>query len=145
MKKIILLVAFAAIAATPSIAGMSPEPSYRVLEEFRKEFPSAENVKWEQEDQFVKANFVLAGRRVIAYFNEDGPLEGSIRDIFYDQLPLAVMASVERRFLGFEVLYIREINNAEGTHYKIRLDANGKKYSVRVSPDGNISDVDRLK
>jgi len=145
MKKFILVIALASITAMPSLASNTPEPGYRVLEEFKKEFPSAENVKWDTESQFLKANFILAGRRVIAYFSEEGQLEGSIRDIFYDQLPLSVMTSVERRFIDFDVLYIREINNAEGTHYKIRLDANGKKYSVRVSSNGNISDVERVK
>jgi len=145
MKKIIFSIAIAAITSTPLLANHNPDPGYKVLEQFKKEFPTAQDVSWGTEAGYDKVSFVLSGRRVIAFFNMDGELEGCIRDIFYDQLPLAVMTSLEKRFTDAEVLYIREVNNTEGTHYRIRLDAKEKKYQVRINADGNISDVDKVK
>jgi hypothetical protein len=144
MKKFIIAVGFCSCFAVIASAA-APDPGFRVLQEFRKEFPSAESVDWSEESGFSKASFVLAGKRIIAFFSKEGKLEGSMREIFYDQLPLSVMTAIDRKFEKHEVLRVREINNAEGTHYKIRLDAGKKKYQVRVKPDGNISEVTRLK
>lgn len=144
MKKIILAVFIASITCTASIAS-APDPGYKVLEQFKIEFPTAEEVSWGSEADFDRASFILSGRRVIAFFSREGVLEGCIRDIFYDQLPLTVMNSVEKRFTKAEVLYIREINNAEGTHYRIRLDDGRKKLKVRIDSAGNISDIEKLK
>ena len=143
MKKIII--ALTACVLTASAFARMPDPGYKVLEEFRKEFPSAGQVSWTEEEEFSRASFILGGKRIVAYFNREGQLEGSVRDLFYDQLPLTVMTAVEKRFQKPEVLYLREINNVEGTHYRIRLDAGGKKLMIRVAPDGNISDIDKVK
>jgi hypothetical protein len=146
MKKYIFaFVAAMTILATTSFASPVPEPGYRILEQFRKEFPNAQDVSWVQQAEFMKASFVLAGRRVIAYFSEEGSLEGTMRDIFFDQLPLTVMTGVEKRFNNPVILYVREIINAEGTHYRIRLDLGDRKLMVRVSADGSITDIDRIK
>ncbi len=146
MKKIILALSIAAITSTPllAIAG-APEPGFKTLEQFKKEFPTAEGVSWGNEADYDKASFILSGRRVIAYFNREGDFEGCIRDIFYDQLPLTVMTAVEKKYPDAEVLFIREINNTEGTHYKIRLDSGDKKLVVKIQSDGNISKVNKAK
>lgn len=119
-------------------------PGQQVLDGFKKEFSSAQNVTWDKQDEFDKATFVLAGRRVIAYFSNEGNLEGCIRDIFFDQLPLAVMTAVDRRFTNAVVLEVREITNAEGTSYRIYLESKERKYRVRISSHGNINDVQKL-
>jgi hypothetical protein len=141
MKKIIFILAMGGI--TTAFAAVDPDPDQKVLDGFKKEFPAAQQVSWSTQAEFEKAVFVMAGRRVGAYFTREGQLEGSVRDIFYDQLPLTVMTAVERRFDQPTILEVREINNGEGTHYKIRLETPKKKIRLRVSPDGIISDVEK--
>jgi len=145
MKKIILSLSLLVTAGLSAVyANNDPAPDEEVLATFKKEFSSAQSVSWSRQGDYDKATFVLAGRRAIAYFNADGELEGSIRDIFFDQLPLTVMTAVDKRFADAEIIDVREINNAEGTHYKIRLTAKSKKYSVKVNPSGSISDIEKL-
>ena len=145
MKKTILSFFVLLTAGLSSVAlANGPDPDQDVLELFKKEFSSAQQVSWSRQGDYDKATFVLAGRRAIAYFNAEGELEGSVRDIFFDQLPLAVMTAVDKRFADADIIDVREINNAEGTHYKIRLTAKSKKYSVKVDPSGSIGDVEKL-
>jgi hypothetical protein len=145
MKKMILSLSLLVTAGLSAVyANEDPGPDQEVLELFKKEFSSAQNVSWSRQGDYDKATFVLAGRRAIAYFNPEGELEGSVRDLFYDQLPLTVMTAVDKRFADAEIIDVREINNAEGTHYKIRLKAKTKKYSVKVNSSGSISEVDKL-
>ncbi len=121
-----------------------PDPDKQVLNQFKKEFSSAENVFWEKQDEYDKATFVLAGRRVVAYYNQDGQLEGCVRDIFFDQLPLAAMTAVDKKYSQSDVLDIKEITNSEGTNYKLTIESKGRKYKVKLTPSGNITDVEKL-
>jgi hypothetical protein len=145
MKKMILSLALLVTTGLSVVyANEDPSPNDEVLALFKKEFSNAQNVSWTRQGDYDKATFVLAGRRAIAYFNAEGELEGSIRDIFFDQLPLVVMTAVDKRFADAEIIDVREINNVEGTHYKIRLNSKTKKYSVKVDPAGSIGDVEKL-
>jgi hypothetical protein len=145
MKKTILSLFLLVTAGLTSVhASDDPNPEQEVLELFKKEFSSAQNVSWSRQGDYDKATFVLAGRRAIAYFNPEGELEGSIRDLFFDQLPLTVMTAVDKRFADAEIIDVREINNAEGTNYRIRLTAKNKRYSLKVNSYGSISEVEKL-
>ena len=133
------------IAMMSFAVGVSPEPTAAVLDEFKKEFAAAENVSWDKQEEFDKATFTLAGRRVVAYFNESGKLEGSIRDLLFDQLPLAVMTAVDKKYGSTGILDVREVSNPEGTSYRLTVETKSRKIRIKVSPDGSIAVLERLK
>ena len=147
MKKIFvsmsILLTTAVSTAFAGIKTFDPNPG--VEEVFKKEFAGAENVTWSQQDNYQKATFILAGHRVIAYFNEENEFAGCIRGILYDQLPLIVTKTIDKKFPGAEVLEIREITNGDGTSYLLRADMNNKKYKIKISSDGNITEIEKLK
>ncbi len=127
MKKIFVsLLLLLAVASSTSFANKITRPDPGVEEVFKQEFAGAGNVSWSQQDNYQKATFVLAGHRVIAYFNEDNELAGCIRDIFYDQLPLTVMKAVDKKFPMAEVQEVREITNSDGTSYMLKAELNNK-------------------
>ncbi|MEO7923267.1 MAG: hypothetical protein ABIR30_06270 [Chitinophagaceae bacterium] len=146
MKKIILIVSLLFTAgATAVFANNDPQPDEEVLNMFKKEFTAAENVIWSRQGEYDKATFLLAGHRVVAWFNPaTTQLEGSIREIFFDQLPLTVMTAIDRKFPEAEISNVKEINNSEGTSYKVLLQSNKKRYYIKVGPGGNINEVEKL-
>ena len=146
MKKIILIASLLFTAGASAVfANNDPQPDEEVLNLFKKEFTAAENVIWSRQGDYDKATFLLAGHRVVAWFNpQTTQLEGCIREIFFDQLPLTVMTAIDRKFARAEISNVKEINNTEGTSYKVLLESNKKKYSVKVSSDGNIDEVQKL-
>jgi len=107
MKKIIVSFSLLLTAGLSSVFALDPDPNQQVLELFRKEFSTAQNVSWHKQDNFDKATFQLGGNWVIAYFNPAGQLEGCARDIFYDQLPLVVMTAVDKRFTEVTISHER--------------------------------------
>jgi hypothetical protein len=146
MKKIFVSLSFLLTAAvSTAFAKIVTGPDPGLEEVFKQEFAGAENVSWSQQENYQKATFVLAGHRVIAYFNEENELAGYIRDIKYDQLPLIVTKAVDKKFPAADVQEVREISNDDGTSYLVRVELNNKKYKVRITAEGNITAIEKLK
>jgi hypothetical protein len=131
------------IAAT---AAADPDPvSEEVRTSFKKEFPGAQVLSWSDVGELVKATFLYSGYRSEAYFNEEGELQGSVRNIFYNQVPLAVSKEVDRKFADADVLEVSEITNPNGTSYIIRLESEKKKYKIQVDASGNTIRSEKVK
>ena len=144
MKKIFLSLSILLTAAT-AFAHTTTLPSPGVEEIFKKEFAGAENVVWAQQDNYQKATFILGTYRVVAFFNEDNEFAGCIRNILYDQLPMIVTKSVDKKFPGADLLEISEITNSEGTSYLLRVEVKNKQLKVKINSDGNITETEKLK
>ena len=142
MKKIFLALSLLlTVAVTAVLANEKKETDPRVLASFNKEFAGAQNVTWDQEGDFYKARFVIWGHTAVAYFTEEGELAGCCRDIFFDQLPLMVMTSVNKRFAGAEVDEVREITNPEGTFYRLTIRVSDKKLIIKAGADGIVTEI----
>src|SRR5690242_17833275 len=128
MKKIILTLSLMLTVTVTALlaAPLTPVPGPGAEETFKKEFAGAESVKWSEENGYQVASFVLGGHRTEAYFTSDGELLGSIRDLFYDQLPLAVMKSVDGKFPEADILNLHEVANSEGVTYRMRVELKGR-------------------
>jgi len=127
-------------------ANAAPDPvSKQIQESFKKEFPNTQALAWNAVGEFMRATFLLDGQRTEAYFSEDGTLQGSVRLLFFSQLPLAVMKAVEKRYQEPDALDVYEVTNDEGTSYRITLESQEKKYKIKVDANGNITQSDRLK
>jgi len=113
---------------------------------FLKQFSGAENVKWTKlEEGFEKVAFTLGSVRVEAYFTNEGELAGSVRNLFFNQLPLTVMQAVNNKFEGAVVVEAREINNADGTTYRVVLEQKEKKYNLKLNSRGEMLEVSKMK
>ncbi len=145
MKRIILSVAMLlTVGATALFANDLPGDT-RAQENFKKQFAGAQFVKWSQEGDYTMASFVLGGNSAIALFNAEGEWLGSARDLVYNQLPLVVMTSLEKRFSNAVTIDAREVMNNEGTLYKLTIEHNSKTYKVTLYPDGGINEVKKVK
>lgn len=145
MKKTIIIFSLLLSTGLSEVfANEKVSPDQKTLDGFKKEFIAAQSVTWEKQGDFDKATFLLSGHRVIAWFNTAGQLEGCIRDIFFDQLPLIVMTAVDKRFTGADIYSVREITKNEVAYYSITLETKNKKYNIKVGSSGTIDEVDKL-
>ncbi len=146
MKKIILSLSLALLGlSVTGFAGDETRVSKEVKASFQKEFPGSEVLNWTDLGEYAKATFILGGHRTEAYFSEDGQLRGSIRYLFFSQLPLAAMTAVDKRYPGADISEVHEITNDEGTNYNISLETEGKKLKLKVDASGNITVTERVK
>jgi hypothetical protein len=117
----------------------------KIKDAFKKEFAAAELLKWQAVEGFQMATFILFEHRVIAFFNQDGELLGSFRNILSGELPMVVISSLDRHFAGADIIEIRESCNRDGTTYLITIEVQNKRYNVKTNTDGDILRVSKVK
>ena len=146
MKNLIVSIATVlATGLTPVFAnGTDDDP--RAAKLFAKEFAGAQNIKWTHlEDGYLRVTFLLNGVAAETYFDADAEMLGTIRNLFYNQLPLSVMQTVNNRFAAAVVIDVKEITNPEGTTYKVAFEQKGRKYIVKLNSLGQITEIQKQK
>lgn len=145
MKKIILTLAVALAGLVPVLAnGRINDPNAEKL--FSTLFVGAEDVKWTKlENGYNKVSFSLNGIRAESLFDENGELLGTVRSLFFNQLPLAAMQTVGNRFTGAVVIDVKEISNLDGTSYRVVFEYKNKKVTLRLNSIGHILEQQKTK
>lgn len=146
MKRfIITLSMFMTLAVTAALANAGADINPKVQAAFEKDFSSAKNVKWNKDGDYLKASFTIADMLTDAFYTEEGQLVGSARNLSFDQLPLAVVHEVNKRFETGTVLNVLEITNDEGTSYRLWIEDGNKKIKIRSNGSGEITVLERIK
>lgn len=146
MKKFLLVLSlsFAVVLTTAARPAEKEDP--RAQQAFRKLFAGASHVNWETtKEGFDKVSFVWGDRRAIAFFDQKSELVGTIRGLFFRELPLSVTKAVTDNMKEPVVLEVNEIYNADGVHYTLVVEQKSKKYNLRVNGLGYILQKERIK
>lgn len=136
---------FAVVGLSSSYANEDVKVSKRVLSAFQNDFNSAVNARWSLEQEFYKVSFINMDMQVEAYYDEEGALVGSVRNLSFEQLPLAIIHEFNRRFESAPVKSVVEITNVEGTSYRIWTEKGNKNYKLRATASGEIAVIQKTK
>jgi hypothetical protein len=146
MKKIFLLLSCLLVVGwITSIAQREPVVDPNVKESFKKEFPEAQFAKWSSTQDYDRVDFVIKDYRLGAFFNKQGDLLETHRDLNYNQLPLAVMKELEKNFPETTFSKIEEISSSSGTKYSLTAENPRKIFKIAATPDGTTSVVERQR
>lgn len=142
MKRVFVSLSLTLIVGiTMVFANGKSDVNDKINESFKKEFSGAESVKWNKVEDYQRADFFFHGHRAIAYFSDNGEFLGSARDILFDELPLAVIRSLDKHYDGADLIEINEIFNIEGTSYWLTVERQNKQYRIKVNTQGEILKV----
>ena len=120
MKKIIsitmILVAFSAAHAfaqtsTPAL----------VVGAFERTYANADRPNWTAVKNLYRVDFTLQNQPLSAFFNADGDLIASSRNVTPMQLPISLNASLEKRFGNYTVSSLFEIDEQDGIYYYAKV------------------------
>lgn len=146
MKKFFLAAVILTASFVSAFANPVEKADPKAEQVFSKQFSGAKNITWSRTDAGVlRVNFVWGGHSTVAYFNEQSEIVAAVRNMFFDQLPMAIVRSVETKFKSPVVTEVREISTEEGTQYAIVLEEGVKKFQVKFSSLGDVLSKDRLK
>ena len=122
MKKRILLLSIVLVSFTAfSFAADAPVISKNVISSFNKQFSNARDIKWERQENFIKAEFSVNEMVLFAYFNNNGDLLAVTRFISPSQLPLELMTSLKKTYGDYWISDLFEIQTEAGTAYYATL------------------------
>jgi hypothetical protein len=134
MNKIILSIATVLMMSfSASASGNDNAVSQQARNAFKKDFASASNISFEQKDSYVKATFSLNGQILYAYYSNDGDLQGVVRNIVSDQLPISLLTDLKKDYDGFWITDLFEISSNDQTTYYVTLENSDKKIVLKSS------------
>ena len=106
---------------------------------FQKEFNGATNVQWTEGKDIISVTFVLSDSRIIAYFNSEGELLGTERNVLFNQLPLAVIKEINNRYGDAPVINIIEYTSGLDTFYGMYVDTPTRQLKIKISSEGDVT------
>lgn len=97
MKKLFILALTALAIGTSSFAA-STSATTKATNHFAAAFRQAKEVSWNSNGRFEKVNFVLNNEKLTAFYDVDGDLVGTTKELAFDKLPKAAIESITTKF-----------------------------------------------
>jgi hypothetical protein len=136
MKKIFIL---QLLFATMSMQAQTKAP-VAVRDAFSKQFSDAKNVKWGRENaKEYEANFKLNGVNMSANYDLQGNWKETETEIAINDLPEAVVKSINAKYPGATISGADKIEKADGKIiYEADIKVNGNKKEIELFADGKF-------
>lgn len=113
-----------------------PQP---VKAAFMKQFPKADNARWEMETKTeYEVNFKQGAEAMSAAYGTAGQWLETEKDINADALPDAVRRTLADKYAGSNVKDLSRVENPKGTFYEADLEKGETSMEVVISPDGTV-------
>ena len=144
MKRIIylafLLTGFVATAtASPS------EVNEKILKTFSETFTAAQNVTWQEYEDYSQANFSIDKVQVRAQFAEDGRLIRTPRYYSERELLPNIVARLKKKYAAKEIAGVTESSSDDEVSFVINVKDENNWYVVKSDVYGNLLQTDKFK
>lgn len=122
MKRLLvtLIIAFCFLSFSSFAKKIDVAPA--ALEAFQTNFKHATDVNWSASQNYYKANFVMNGQYISAYYTPQGELLALSKNIRSTDLPLMLQVQLKKNYGNFWITDLFEISNEQGTTYYITLE-----------------------
>jgi hypothetical protein len=137
-----LTLLFATVFAL-SIHGTTSSPTESISKAFIKTFPSATNVSWSEEGKSYRAAFTENSVQFRVYYDKKGNITKTIRYYRQENLPVMILANINKTFVDKKVFGVTEVSSADGTVYHIILEGaeDWTMVSCTSSYNLNVDDI----
>jgi hypothetical protein len=141
MKKLLAIVLAIFLVASGVLANVNE----KVLVQFGKAFPSAENVKWAEDTNGYFVSFTQFGILTKVTYDHNGSFQYALRYYKEENLPISILMAVKEKFQTAKIFAVIEVSTPEGIEYHVKLEDTKKLYGLRVSSLGDITIEERFK
>jgi hypothetical protein len=129
--------------------------SYTVLNQFTYDFKDAKDVVWTVNGNCQKADFVLEGKKVAAFYSLSGEYLGITRDVTYKSVPLAAQKEINSQYASYTIGEVIELQpkptdqsatdllsttsfSDDAKVYFVDLKNDKEEVLVRVTPNADV-------
>jgi hypothetical protein len=146
MKKVSIIALMVLTIATSAFAGDKNALDFKGADAFIKMYPHATRVVYEVKKEFTQVSFNWNNLDLQAFYDKQGNLIGTSRNIEISALPLPYVMNINKDFEGFNIIEAIEFDHAQnGMSYYVSIRNPEKTYVLNVSPDGDISVFKKMK
>lgn len=146
MKKLSIVVIIALTVISSAFAGKPVAPHFKGVEIFVKTFPQATEVNYQEKGRYTEVSFTWNSMKLQSFFDKEGNLIGTSRDIAIKDLPLSLIMNLKSKYAGYIVREAIEFNHPEyGLSYYVTVVNPEKAYVLHITPDGAIDVFKKMK
>lgn len=117
----------------------------KVLNVFKKTFPLAQQVSWQEFSDRYMVHFTENNIQVVVDYDKDGNYLQSKRYYQEDNLPINILYKVRKKFSGKKIFGVTELSTEISTIYYIKLEDNQNWTTVKVDAYGSMEVVDEYQ
>lgn len=133
MKKIVCYA-----ASFIMIVSAAAAPGSKLIEQFKKTFPNAQNAKWNEDKQGYFVSFYQNGDFAKVLYNKDGDFLCSWKYSSGEDLPTGVVIKMNKKYAGAKMIGVTELTTENDTVYEVKAAKGSKLYTITFSADGSI-------
>jgi hypothetical protein len=115
--------------ANPAAQPADIHPS--IEKSFKNTFAQATEVNWSVNDNFYKADFVLNGQYATVFYDCEGTLMATTRNISSLQLPVTLQANLRKDYNEYWISNLFEMTSNEGINYYVTLQKGDTKITLK--------------
>lgn len=132
MKKFMLIWALLlTVGVGSSFAHKLENVNEQVINSFKKDFASAQDVVWEKNKDIAKATFKMNDQVMFAYYTEDGNMLAAIRNIVSGQLPISLLSDLKKNYTGYWISDLFEMSSNDNTAYYVTVEDGAQKIVLK--------------
>jgi hypothetical protein len=122
MKKILIVAMILITGLGTAFANSRENVNEKISKAFTQDFAGAEDVKWENKENFAKATFRINNQVMFAFYSQDGELLGVTRNIVSSQLPINLLSDLKTGYGKYWITDLFEMSNNNTTTYYVTLE-----------------------
>ena len=146
MKKTILATAMMLMAGlTVAFAKDNEGVNNQIATSFSKDFTSATNISWSVQKNFTKATFTMNNQVMFAFYNEDGNLIATARNILSEQLPINLLKSLRKDYGNYWISDLFEMDKDGQVAYYVTVENGDETLVLKSSGFGDWSTYKKAK
>ena len=135
MKKILVSCASCLIMALSVAAA----PGSKLVEQFNKTFPDAQNVKWGENKSGYTVGFYQNGNFKKIMYNKDGEFVCSWKYSYGEDLPTNITMRINKKVGEGKILGVTETATETTTNYEVKYAKGNKLYCLSLAADGTVN------
>jgi hypothetical protein len=136
MKKLFVIITILGSVYTTTIYAQSKTPS-AVVSSFQSSFANASNETWSTVKGLYRVDFILENEKVAAFFNPEGELIASSRDVSLKQIPMSLKSELKKHFYDYQVSSLFEVDNEDGVIYYATVNNNKNLFQLESTSSGD--------
>jgi hypothetical protein len=132
MKKSILMWAMMlTMGLTSAFANNEETINQRAVSSFKKDFTHAQDVRWQNSKDFVKATFKMNDQVMFAYYSQTGDLMAVTRNIVSGQLPINLLSDLKKNYNAYWISDLFEVSSSSDASYYVTLQDGDSKVILK--------------